>query len=237
MPYMTDSPLQNIKQLLPGRAEYLFGTFNYTQSASRMLISQVAVAANVVTLTVQVVEGPIPVLLSGLLAVTGLISVNGTQSAGGALNVNRAAVTAVNISSAGSGTISYAVTTGNIAATADFGTAIVDVQEIPDALTNGYSIPICLQAQPAQNEGLRNLTVETTFPSLPTTAAVLLYVAQTPWKTKFVTTGVTIATVSGGAQSTAVVIQVAQGNYPYLCAVVSSAAGGTNPSIICKVSS
>lgn len=237
MPYMTDSPLSQIPQLVPGQPSYLFGRFNFNQSPTKMLITQVAVTSNVVTLTVQVIEGPIPSLTSGALAVNALISVQGTQSAGGALNVNRAAVTAVNISSGGNGTISYAVTTGNITTTADAGMATVDPQEIPDALVNGYSIPLCQQAQPAENNIGSNLLVEVTFPSLPTTATVGLYASMTPWKNKFsaIGSGITVATVAAGSQSTDINTQITLGAYPYLCLYVSSVTGGTNPSIIAKI--
>ncbi len=229
MPYMTDNPTQKVAQLVPGQAAYAFGTYNYDVAPSRMQILNVALSgSNVATLTVQVIEGPIPTVGS-------LISVTQTQTSGGIFNVNRATVTAVNISSGGNGTISYALTGSTIATTADAGTAIVDTPENADALVNGYSIPIALQAQPAQNQGGRFLSIWVSFPSLPTTCTVTLYGAMMNEKVAYVTTGVTAATVSGGAQSTAQLIQVAAGVWNYLCFVVTSVTGGTNPTLIAKI--
>ena len=83
MPYMTDNDFQTFVQQVPGQPTYLFGTFNWDVSPSKMAVSNVALTSNVATITVAVIEGPIPTVGS-------LISVIQTQSTSGLFNVNRA---------------------------------------------------------------------------------------------------------------------------------------------------
>jgi hypothetical protein len=229
MPYLTDNPFQSIQQLVPGQPAYLFGTYNFDIAPARFLITNSALTSNVATITGQLIEGPIP-------TVNSLISVIQTQAGSGTMNVNRATITAVSISATtGIGTISYTDTNSNVTSVADTGMALIDTPEVPDALVNGYSILLALQAQPAEQRLNRQLMVTVEFPSLPTTATVLLYAGMTPYKTQMTTTGLTVATVTGGAQSTNINTQIAAGVWNYLCLVASSVTGGTNPTIIGKI--
>jgi hypothetical protein len=228
MPYYVDNPFQTVQQLVPGQPCYLFGTYNFDIAPSRMYVTNVALTSNVATITVAVIEGPIPTVGS-------LISVIQTQSTSGLFNVNRATITGVTIdSTTGLGTITFALTHANVVSAADSGLAMVDTPEVGDALANGYSIPCALQAQPAEQRLQRGLMATVTFPSLPTAATVKLYGAMTNQKSQFTDLGVTLSSVSGGV-ATVLNTQVAVGVWNYLCFVASSVSGGTNPTIVAKI--
>jgi hypothetical protein len=234
MPYMTDNDFQTFVQQVPGQPTYLFGTFNWDVSPSKMAVSNVALTSNVATLTVQLYEGPVPV-------VGQLVSVMQTQSTSGLFNVNRVALSGVTLDANGAGTITYALTHANVGSAADSGQAWADPYETPDALANGYSIPVSLQVQPAEQRMQRQIVTEVTFPSLPTTATVKLYGAMAPpYKARFADLSQTVATVAGGVQTTSILTQISPasgilGAWNYLCFVVSSVSGGTNPTIIAKI--
>jgi len=94
-----------------------------------MMVTQSAVATNVVTLTVAVVEGNIP-------AVGDTAFIYATKNNAGALNSSVGlALTGVTINATtGVGTITYAVTTGNLAPTADVGYVLSQAADIPEPL-------------------------------------------------------------------------------------------------------
>ena len=120
MPNYMEGPFPQRAALIPGQPAYSFGVA--PTANARMSISKVAIATNVATLTVQMLEGIIP-------AVGALISVQGTQTvtSGGApnFNVTNVALASVTInSSTGAGTVTFALTSNNITAIADSGQAI-----------------------------------------------------------------------------------------------------------------
>jgi hypothetical protein len=126
--YITD-PNTPRRTLLEGIPGYSVGSFALGQAPTRFFVTSVAVAANVVTLGVKIVEGNIP-------AVGNLITVRGTVAGGSAVNVTNVALSAVSINAAtGIGTVSYSATTGNLSTTPDGGQAVVPVQEIPETLS------------------------------------------------------------------------------------------------------
>jgi hypothetical protein len=109
-----------------GLPAYSFGSFPVGLQPARMYVTSVAVAANVVTLGVKLIEGNIP-------AVGATVTVTGTVAGGAAVNVASAALTAVTITaSTGIGTITYSATTANLSTTPDGGQVLqipVDVGE------------------------------------------------------------------------------------------------------------
>lgn len=153
--------------LMEGVPCYLFGTYNFRQANTKLLVSNVAITTNVATLTVQIVEGEIPTVGS-------FITVAQTQTGSGEFNVSRVALTAVSISaSTGAGTVSYALTGANVSS-ADSGTAIVEVPEIAEALTaNGASVAVAVPPSCSQE----TLTCTVTFPTAPTGATATLQTA------------------------------------------------------------
>jgi len=122
--YQNNPPTR--RGITAGLPSYSWGSFPLGQQPCRMYITALAVAANVVTATVKLIEGNIP-------ATGALVTVTGTVVAGAAANVSNVATTAVTITPAtGVGTITYPATTGNLATTPDGGQALftaVDVGE------------------------------------------------------------------------------------------------------------
>src|SRR5712692_987365 len=133
MPLWTNRPDLPIQSMTPGVPVYSAGS-RASDPNTRMAITKSAVSGNVVTLTVQIIEGPVPA--SGSTAY-----ITGTQNNAGALNFpNGVALTGVSISSStGAGTITYADTTGDLAATADSGIVIVTVPEVSEALVTNQA--------------------------------------------------------------------------------------------------
>jgi hypothetical protein len=117
-PAYSNNPLTKVKLALPGYATYFWGSLSDTISPTKMTISQVALASNVATLTVQVIEGNVPVAGQ-------LVTVTGTQTSSGEFNVTAVAIASVSINATtGAGTITYALTGSNVSATADSGLAV-----------------------------------------------------------------------------------------------------------------
>jgi hypothetical protein len=193
VPLYQNTPFFVAPQASPGTPTYLFGTLNQDQSNSRIRITNVAVAGNVGTVTGLLVEGPAPI-------VGGRVSIQQTGSNGGIFNVNRALVTASTTNLlTGVCTISFALTNANVSS-ADTGTAVVEITEIPDTLVAGASIPVAIESNPATQNSVRTIAVVVTFPTLPTAATVVLQGAINDIDSEYTLLG-TAATVAGGAQT------------------------------------
>jgi hypothetical protein len=209
--------------MVGGQNVWLFGGFNDAVSPTKMSISQVAVASNVVTLTVQVTSGVIP-------AVGSLISVQGTTTDSGVANVSAVAITAVSISaSTGAGTVSYAATGSNQSATADSGIALVPTPITLEALANGSSAPAAsAENDPSENDE-RSYMAQAFFGSLPTTATVTLQASLIDQDSAYQNVG-TVATVVGGSVTQNSMV-FANANFRFLRFNVSGVTGGSSPTI------
>lgn len=215
------------KLLTAGWPEYLYGKFPTDVSPTRMTISQVAIASNVATLTVQIVEGNLP-------SVGSLISVQGTVSDSGAANVSSVALTAVSINAtSGAGTVTYAATGTNQSATSDSGSAIVPQPIQFDTLANGRSIPCAPPANDPNTDGARTFTAQVIFGSLPTACTVTLQGSLVDQNADYYSLG-TVATVAGGAV-TQQGVQFTLTNERFLRFNVSGVTGGTSPTIAAAI--
>lgn len=161
-----DKFAHNTRCAFAGHPAYLFGKIPNDSADCVMQISQVALASNVATLTVQVLSGDIPV-------VGQLVSVRGTSQNSGVYNVTSVPLTAVSINaSTGAGTLSYAVTGSNQSATADAGRATVPIQESTEAIANGASIAVTFQYNDPQTNTARTLTLVVNTPANTLTGTV-----------------------------------------------------------------
>ena len=123
-PAYSNNPLQAIALALPGIPTYVWGSLSDRISPSKMTVSNVALTTNVATLTVQVIEGNVPVAGQ-------LVTVRGTQTSSGVFNVTAVAIASVTINATtGAGTITYALTNANVSSVADSGLAVA-----PQAIT------------------------------------------------------------------------------------------------------
>jgi hypothetical protein len=202
MPGYDNSPFKPIPRLLiPGQNSYLLGSWRQDASPTQFQVATVAIAADVATVTGTVTGGDIPL-------VGGLISIRGTQTSSGAFNVTNAALTAVTFTPATSAiTVTFALTAANVATTADSGLAIVPISEVPETVANGASIACTPQNNETFLEVGRLLSTTVTFPTLPTTATVVLQGANFDTDSEYTTID-TVATVTAGAQTTPKVTEV-----------------------------
>ncbi len=171
-----------VKQGTQVEPNYLFGNFDFNSADYEFQISQVALTSNVATVTVQLVRGgggTSPNTILPLPVVGAHMGVQGTASNSGLFNVDPATITAVSINASGAGTISYACTGSNVTATADSGKLVVWPYEYPDLISSGTaSIPIALSFMPDESDNSRCFFAECVFPSLPTSATVVMQAAN-----------------------------------------------------------
>jgi hypothetical protein len=208
-------------QLLPGVPGYAFGSRNVNLPTTRMTVTAVAVSSNVVTLSVIVLEGNIPV-------VGQLITVTGTTSDGGAANVANIALTGVTITAAtGKGTVTYAATASDQVKTSDSGTAYVLVGETGDALTNSTSQQFALPSVAGQNDNGLTLTWSTNYPVPPATVSMALQAAEVDVDSQYSTLD-TSTNVGGEIRS------LTLRRYRFL-RVVASNVTGTNPTAVVRI--
>jgi hypothetical protein len=139
MPAYSNNPLVAVALALPGIPTYVWGSLSDRISPTKMTVSNVALTTNVATLTVQVIEGNIP-------AVGALVTVTGTQQAGGAFNVTAVALTGVTINAtSGAGTITFALTHANVGSVADSGLAVAPQAIVFESVsTNESSAAVAL---------------------------------------------------------------------------------------------
>lgn len=221
-PYVTD-PNTPRRTLLEGIPGYSAGSYALGQAPTRFVVTTVAVAANVVTLGVKIVEGNIPLVGS-------LITVRGTIVGGAAVNVTNVALASVSITaSTGLGTVTYAATTANLATTPDGGQATVPVPEIADTLAVQKYLQ---QGIPYSNPELvtgRVITWSWSTPSAPATIALQLEGAINDVDSEYVIIGISQTTLSG----------TIIGNVPvgvrFLRTNVTAFSGGSSPTVISKV--
>lgn len=229
MPPFLNNPFQQVPLLIPGTPAYLLGSYNFSQAQGRILITHMASTTTVVNLIGNLVEGPPPI-------VGATISIQQTQTGSGALNCNRAVITAVTFNST-TGAVSITATFANagFAGGSDTGTAIVDNPEIPEALANGASTAYAVAHQQAQQYGNRTFAVEAHFPSLPTAAVVSFQAAIHNVDSEFATIAPVTTVVGGAVTAQGNLIEVTSTELNYFRVLVSGVSGGTSPSVVCKV--
>jgi hypothetical protein len=109
------------------------------------------------------------------------MGVRGTQTNTGIFNVDPTTVTAISLNSAGVGTISYALTHGNVSATADVGQVSVQPYEYPDLdiVAGSTSRAVAITSTPDESDNSRSIFADATwYGTTPTAATVVLQVAN-----------------------------------------------------------
>lgn len=220
-PYITD-PNTPRRGFTAGLPAYCSGSFPYGQQAARMFVTSVAIAANVVTLGVKLIEGniPIPSTLTTFLA-----TVRGTVVGTSAVNVTNVALTSTNINAAtGLGTIVYPATAANLATTPDGGQVLVPVPESAEALAVAKLQQFCLEPM-----GGYGLSMQWSTPSAPATIALQLEGAINDVDSEYAIIGSSQTTLSGLVIGTVPqLVRFARVN-------VTAFTGGASPNLICKL--
>jgi len=202
-----------------------------------MIIDHVAVATNVVTLTVTIVEGDIP-------DIDDLIYVYATTKNSGGLNENTGiAISAVSITATtGKGTVSYPKTTADLTITADSGYAIVTPSEeaetlVPSQAYRAFAIPKLVP----QNGANRSITVTVSFPSAPASYKWSMQCSMRNIDAEFVdiikdvTTGGGTFSDSGAPGFASASTQFWPGSWNFVRFADTGSSGGTLPTVIAKL--
>jgi hypothetical protein len=232
MPLWTNDPSQSVQTLLPSVPGYSAGSKNQSLPNTRLIVSNSVLTANVVTLTVKVVEGNIP-------AVGSSIFVSGTQNGSGAMNTSVGiALSAVSIDSVtGLGTVSYPLTHANIPTAADEGVASVLVPEIAEVSTPNQAYKAFAISRSGNQGQDFSITVSVQYPSAPAAVSWSVQAAINNVDAEFIdimeNTSAGTFTDSGapGATTTG---QFWPGTYNFVRYKDKGSSGGTNPTVIAK---
>ena len=186
------TPRRGLTGGLPG---YCSGSYAFGQSPTRMNVTSVAIAANVVTLGGVIQEGNIPTVGS-------LVTVRATSVGTAAVNVTNIAITASTfVAATGVGTITYPATAANLTTTPDVGIAYVAVPEVGE--TNAIAK---LQQFALAPDGGYGVTMVWSTPSAPATIALQLEGAINDTDAEYSIIGSSQTTLSGTLIATAPVL-------------------------------
>lgn len=221
-----NSPLTKPQLLQKGVPAYLFGNLNMLQGNAKGRVTNDAIATNVATVTLTIFEGPQP-------KVGDLITIWGTANSTGAFNVTRSVLTAVSITgSTGAGTVTFALTGADQAATADSGAFLIEPGESSEAISGSMnSQAVLVQAPQCDSQFTLPLAVEASAGVTAMTAT--LQVAIHDIDAEYTNT-TTVVTKTGATTYTAgpVVQATLQRGYFYRLAVTAVTGTGT---IVAKV--
>lgn len=235
MPAYPKNSFTSTPQLLPGVPVYLFGSYNFDQSPLRGQVQTVAIATDVATVTFLLTEGaPANFIFTPYVGST--ISIQQTATSSGVFNVNDATVVSLSYNSTTNIlTVTFALTNGNVSATADSGNVQIDIPELSEVLANGASIAACQQHSPSEQRGERTYAVDVQFPGgLPAAATVVFQAALHNVDSDFATLG-TVTVVAGGAVSAGYsnLAEFTLSELQYFRVLVSGVSGSAN--IVAKV--
>jgi hypothetical protein len=217
------------KVAVSGTPCYFYGSLNQDQQDMQAQVTSVACASNVATIAITIQQGNVP-------AVGNLLWVTGTTNASGAYNVSGVAIASVTAVSAALGTytLTYACTTADLSTAAAAGKAIVPVPEVAEAVAANQSVAIYVPSQEPVDNGVRSITVATTFPTLQAStgaATVTLYTAINnngipvgTAGTEWTSMGV-VATAAAGAQTVGPLKTFTTPAGRWFCLVVSGVTG------------
>jgi hypothetical protein len=218
----SDSPFYQRKTITPGIPAYSFGSFNDRSPGSRMSVTSVSILSDVATLGVILREGDIPV-------VGQLVSVEGTQTAGGEFNVTSVAISAVagfNTGDNSVGTISFALSEANVATTSDSGQAYAPPPILAEAMTETAGQQFAVAFPSGFSVGGRTVSYSWSTPSAPDSATVELQGSIIDQDDQY---------VSLDSQDAEGTYEVEGVNMPFLRGSVTAVSGGTNPTIIFQI--
>lgn len=216
------------KQLQTGFVPfYLLGLFDSQITPAMFNVTHVAIATNVATITVTY-KGGGGAQPASLVVVGQAIGVRGTTTSSGAFNVAYATVTAVSLSSAGAGTIGFALTHADVSIAADTGELWALPYETPELTGTSpglTSAPVVQKFTPDDADNSRCIFAEAKFfGTIPTTCTIQLEVANVDEDSRYLTVensqgclaGSTIAASSALATVTAGAVAQSGAEYSFI---------------------
>lgn len=207
--------------LLPGVIGYSFGKKPYNVPDTRLRVTSVAIAANVATLGVTLVEGLAPTVGS-------LISVQGTQSGAGEFNVTNVAIASVsgfNTGNNDTGTVTFALTGANLTTTPDAGQAIVPVPAVGDAIASGNKGQQFAAAAQSGGNKQKGITWFTEIGGAPSAVSISLQGADRDVDADYTTFDTSVVT-TGESRS------IGNINYTFYRVIATTITGGTSPTLV-----
>src|ERR1700739_3793589 len=232
----TNDPTVAIQSLIPGVPAYSAGSLR-SGPPCKMIIDHDSVSANVVTLSVTVVEGNIP-------SIGDILYVYATTNNAGGLNEQTGLVTVASVSitaATGKGTITYALTTGNLANTPDTGYAIAVPGETAEAsVPNQAYRAFAIQKLSPELGANRSATISVTEPSAPAAIKWTLQAAMRNVDSEYVEiikdiTSAGTFSDSGAPGFTSATTQFWPGSWNFVRYKDTGSSGGTNPTVIAKI--
>ena len=218
----TNSP---VKLLQPGIPGYAFGS--RLSPSFKFAITSVAVASDVVTIAVLMLQGLLPVNQNELVGQ--LIYVSGTSTDSGGANVQGGAITAISINpTTGVGTISYDKTATNQSTTADSGKAIIRSSDIGEVLVSGTSQVFAIQEGSGGATNQLAVTFSASFPSAPGAVTLTLQASLANIDSQY-SDLTTITNVNGDTQT------ISGTRFLFLRVVASGVSGGSSPTVVAKI--
>jgi hypothetical protein len=201
---------------------YCYGSRKDNKPVVKAVVTSVAIASNVATLGIAMVEGYIP-------AIGDLITVVNTATDSGAANVANVALTAVSINAAtGIGTVQYAATGSNQVTTPDIGMAYISPAEVAEALAVGKSKAFAIQNTIGRGYGI---TWGYNCPSAPSTIAIQLEGAINNIDSEFTIIGSSQTVTNAYTEIVAQLPNLVQ----FIRQHVTATTGGSSPSIVGKL--
>ena len=183
-------PYKQVKRLgTQTEPNYLFGDFDFKTQPWSFGITQVALSANVATVT-GTLKGGGGASLNVAPMAGAKMGVRGTASNSGIFNADPATVTAVSWNAAtGIVSVSYALSHGNVSTTADTGELVILPLETADPVGAGTaSQPIALIFSPDESDNSRCLFAEAKWTGTqPSAAVVVLQVANVDDDARYMT--------------------------------------------------
>ncbi len=215
-----NSAFQKPLLVMKGVCTYLIGSFSQQVGDANLYVTNVALTSNVATVTVQQLNGP-------KVVVGALISIINSANTSGLFNVNRAVITGTTINdSTGAGTITFALTHGDIGSAADGGSVIVEPAEVGESVTTSFTSIACLIQAPEGDSQFTvpiSVTAGASITAMTATLQHALKESSNEW-----TNTTTVVTKTGASTYTAGPVVLATLERAYLYRIAVTAVTGTD---------
>lgn len=224
MPAYVTSPNAPRSGLQMGVPAYSAGSFASGVANTRMFVTSAAVSSNVVSLGVILQEGNIP-------SVGATAYITGTSQGSASLNKpNGVALTGVTLDGTGTGTITYALTTSDLATIADGGLVIVPQVEVGDSLTSNtkylqFAVPSPIGGG---GTGVETLTWSTVVTGSPSPVTINLQASVVDIDSQY-------ATLDSSTNTTGETRYVAATDFNFFRITTGTITGGTSPTLVAKL--
>lgn len=193
-------------QLIAGKPEYVFGSYNDKTGPTIGTVISDAVATDVATVVFQILSGNVPV-------VGAKITIEGAQNTGFS-SVSRATILSVSVVMlTGICTVTFALSASDQPVLPDLGQVVIPQPEISEAVVNGPSVPVAAVFQNAQSNQGRSLTAVVSFPVQPFNVLVTVQSAVIDEDSEYADVATVTSVVAGVVTGGQVTIETVLGRF------------------------